>query len=218
MLSNARVAVASIVLITGAIISYCYVGRVVSTPIKKPLNTFPSQIGNWNLVDKSNFTAEIETLLGVDDYIQYDYARADGTMLNLYVSYFGQVSSGSKGYHSPKHCLPGAGWNVINSDHIELSFGNPRPHGIEVNKMTVQKNSSKSLVLYWYQCRGRIISSEYLEKAYLVLDSILKQRSDGTFIRIVIPITNGNEERALKDLQAFATQVIPLLEDYLPGA
>jgi EpsI family protein len=218
MLSNTRITIVSVLLSVAAIVSYCYVGSIVEVPIKKPLGTFPTQIGAWRWVDHTPMGDEVRKILGVDDYIQYDYVSADGVPINLYVSYFERVGSGGKGYHSPKNCMPGGGWNVIHSEPLTLTVSHSRPGAVEINKMVMQKGAEKEVVFYWYQCRGRIINSEYMDKIYLVLDSMFKRRSDGAFIRIMAPVQDGQETKTVEYLKDFTKQVIPVLEEYLPGA
>jgi EpsI family protein len=218
MLSNARITIVSVLLAVAAIVSYRCVGNIVEVPIKKPLSTFPTQIGAWKWINQTPLSDEIRKMLGVDDYIQYDYVSADGVSVNLYVSYFSRVGSGGKGYHSPKNCMPGGGWNVIHSEPLTLTVSHSRPVAVEINKMVMQKGAEKEVVFYWYQCRGRIINSEYMDKIYLVLDSMFKRRSDGAFIRIMAPVQDGQEAKTVEHLKDFTQQVIPVLEEYLPGA
>jgi hypothetical protein len=40
---------------------------------------------------------------------------------------------------------------------------------VEINQVVIQKGLDNQLVLYWYQDRGRIVTSEYWAKIYLVL-------------------------------------------------
>ena len=218
MLSNTRITIISILLAVAAIVSYCYVGKIFEVPIKKPLSTFPAQIGNWKWTNQTPLSDKVRKVLGVDDYIQYDYVSADGVPVNLYVSYFSRVGSGGKGYHSPKNCMPGGGWNVIHSELLKLTVSHSRPVAVEINKMVMQKGAEKEVVFYWYQCRGRIINSEYMDKIYLVLDSMFKRRSDGAFIRITAPVQDGQETKTVEYLKDFTKQVIPVLEEYLLGA
>ena len=106
-------------------------------------------------------------MLGVADYISYDYAAGNGGLVNLYISYFTSVGVTGR-YHSPQNCLPGGGWNIASVEDIRLTRA-PEPfRGGEIKKVVVQKGGEQQVVLYWFQNRGRIIASEYWEKIYLV--------------------------------------------------
>jgi EpsI family protein len=88
---------------------------------------------------------------------------------------------------------------------------------VEINEMILQKGIERQVVLYWYQCRGRFVRSEYMEKIYQVLDSIFKRRTDAAFIRIIAPARGGDTDQTTKYLTRFTEQVIPILEQYIPG-
>jgi hypothetical protein len=51
----------------------------------------------------------------------------------------------------------------------------------------------------------------------MVWDSIFKNRTDESFIRLISPVV-GNEAETLESLKGFAQEVFPLLKEYLPGA
>lgn len=217
-MSNTRIAIISVLLAVSAIVLHFYVGQVVDVPIKKPLSTFPHEIGDWRWIDQASVDDAAIKKLGLDDYIQYDYSRANGDSLNLYVSYFTRTGSGGKGYHSPKNCMPGSGWDVVDSKPLELIITGSKPFVAKISIMVMQKGADKQIVFYWYQCRGRIIHSEYLDKIYLVLDSMFKQRSDGAFIRIIAPVSDGQQAKPVEYLKDFTSHLIPVLDEYLPGA
>ena len=65
-----------------------------------------------------------------------------------------------KAPHSPKNCLPGAGWVQEQSGMVDVAIaGEPAP--IRLNRYVVSRGQNQSAVLYWYQARNRTIASEY---------------------------------------------------------
>ncbi|MBW1793370.1 MAG: EpsI family protein [Deltaproteobacteria bacterium] len=215
MLSNTRVAIISVVLI-GAIIFLSFLDKGMSVPIKRPLKTFPRQIGEWSFVHSRSLSQQVEEKLGVDAYLEYDYVSPAREIVNLYVSYFSSMEG--KGFHSPRNCMPGAGWDVASLKPLVLQVNYSESTPVEINNMILQKGADRQVVLYWYQCRGRFIRSEYWEKIYQVLDSIFKRRTDGSFIRIMAPAKDGNTEQTTQHLADFTKEVIPILDDFLPGS
>ena len=113
--------------------------------------------------------------------------------------------------------MPGGGWNITDIEIEELIIPNNSPSKINTIKLDLSNGRDKQVVLYWYQSRGRFISSEYWQKIYLVIDSITKKRTDGSFVRLIAPVENGNEEKALTDLKDFARLLVPVLQEYLPN-
>ena len=87
---------------------------------------------------------------------------------------------------------------------------------IKAIKLLLQKGAEKQIVLYWFQSRGRIISSEYMQKIWLVIDSVTKHRTDGSFVRLISPVA-VDESTTLKALKEFANMVYPVLSEHIPS-
>ncbi len=68
-----------------------------------------------------------------------------------------------------------------------------RPNGtpLKVNRVVIQQGSTRQLVYYWFQQRGRDITNEYLVKWYLFWDSLTRRRTDGALVRVITPIPPG---------------------------
>jgi hypothetical protein len=61
------------------------------------------------------------------------------------------------------------------------------------------------------------LASEYSAKFYLIADSIRMNRSDGALVRITTPMFPGETpEAAQQRLLPFASQISPLLDNYIP--
>ena len=186
-------------------------------PIKKQLTSFPEQIGDYRLTNSFQSSAGVVKLLGVDDYIDYNYVSQSGIPVNFYVGFYTSVGVGGS-YHSPKNCLPGGGWGLDTVKTVKLRAGIEGKKQSTVTEMLIRNGDHYQVVLYWYQNRGRIIASEYWEKIYLVMDALLKGRRDGSFVRIMVPVKGSDIEGAERQVQGFAEQAMVQLENFLPGA
>lgn len=192
-----------------------YISHGENIQPNKPFSTFPKQIGEW--VGKEDFfDQEIYDVLGVDDSFLANYHTADGRRAQLYVGFHQSQKEGDL-IHSPKNCMPGGGWNIIHSSIEELIIPNNHPENIKAIRFIIEKGKQRQVVLYWFQSRGRFISSEYMQKIYLVIDAITKQRTDGSFVRLIAPAIDGNVDKALKDLKNFAVLLVPILQRYIPS-
>lgn len=131
----------------------------------------------------------------------------------LYVGYYDSQRTGAT-YHSPKNCLPGSGWQITESGNTDLSLtGAGR---LTVNRVVIEKEIDRQLVLYWYQDRGRTIASEYTAKFFLVWDAMRHNRSDGAIVRISTPIREA-PEAAQEHVRRFVQDMWPLLRAHLPS-
>ncbi len=201
----------------GAYVLLQGVSGVNRTPILQPLNQFPKELGTWKEVQSSKSSAAVIAMLGVDDYINYNYRDAKGRQINFYAAYYESVGTGG-GYHSPKNCLPGGGWGISSVKEVQISplDGSGKP--VSVTEMIIRNRDEYQVVYYWYQNRGRIIASEYWEKIYLVLDAIFKKRRDGSFIRIMAFAPDGNISAAEEELNEFSSLALAELRRFIPGS
>ena len=183
-------------------------------PPRKDLASFPDQIGEWSGT-RLSIRADVLDVLGPGEYSQRLYQNpSEDRYVDLFLAYVPNQRTGDW-LHSPKHCLPGAGWAPVAANHVSLA----RPGGghITVNRYVIAKGLDRQVVLYWYQAHGRAVASEYWAKLYLVEDAIRLNRTDGALVRVTTPVTGsesleGGEHRAL----AFATQILPILDEYIP--
>lgn len=192
-----------------------YLSRGEDIRPNRPFSTFPKQIGEW-IGTESRFDPEIYEILGVDDSFLCNYRTKDGRQTELYIGFYQSQREGDL-IHSPKNCMPGGGWNIVNTKLRKIRKSKNGEDTVEVIQLDLQNGPQKQIVLYWFHSRGRIIASEYLQKIYLVTDSITRQRTDGSFIRLISPVINNDEDKALKSLIDFAETIMPVLHEYIPS-
>lgn len=201
-----------VVLLLGAIAFLNRHSRAERIPPRQSLASFPRQIGSWTGSDFP-LTQDVLDVLGPGDFLTRAYQENASTYIELFVAYFPSQRTGDT-IHSPKNCLPGAGWAPVQEKRIQiLTKGRAFP----VNRYIIAKGLDRALVIYWYQAHDRRIASEYWAKFYLMADAIRMNRTDGSMIRIITPIAADEkiataEERAVE----FAQQIAPVLNRYIP--
>lgn len=202
----------SIMVLTLALLTYKSNPESIKAPY--PLSTFPSQIGRWQGIEE-RFEERIYRVLGVDDSYYANYRSPDTPWINLYVGFYESQREGEL-IHSPKNCMPGGGWNIIETGIEPLQLDDAAGTEYNVIRLVLQKGKRKQISLYWYQSRGRIIASEYMQKIYLVWDAISRNRTDGSFVRLIAPVED-NEASTLATLKTFAQELFPILQTYIPS-
>jgi EpsI family protein len=210
-------------------------------PLKQTFSGFPLQIADRWSGKELGLDEDVLKVLRLSDYMMRVYVPSPSStyeirqsssampsrngsvqtpppaaMLNapvrLYVGYYGSQRTGAT-YHSPKNCLPGAGWQFIESNDLEIPVKGQR---ITVNQVTIQKGLDKQVILYWYHDRGRVIASEYWAKAYLLWDAATQNRTDGALVRISVPVTTSVEEAQAHAL-LFLQDTWPVILDFMPA-
>jgi EpsI family protein len=214
MKSHARFIMA-LVLVAGAALFLQARNHGEVFPARKPLAAFPERLGDWSGTDVE-ITKEIRDILGPGDFLLRIYRAQDDRhpSTDLFIAYFPSQRAGDT-IHSPKNCLPGAGWAPIDSARATVSVAGHSP--FPVNRYVIAKGVDRLLVLYWYWAHDRAVASEYWAKVYLVTDSIRMNRSDGSLVRLTTQILPGESvDAAMARLLPFAGEVVPLLNQYIP--
>ena len=194
-------------LASSAVLSAHLTSTEVAVP-RVPLSELPTHLGEWEGRQARPFPDDIVSQLGVDDYVNRHYLGGGQAPISLYVGYYGQQRQGDT-IHSPRNCLPGAGWQAIDEKRHVLSSG------ATVNRYVIQKGIETQVVLYWYQGRGRIVASEYANKAFLMFDAARIRRTGGGLVRVILPVTT-TVDAAVADLTRFADALLPHLTRHLP--
>jgi EpsI family protein len=183
-------------------------------PPSEPLAALPATIDGLAGSDRP-IDQETLDVLGVGDFVSRVYARSDVRQpVSLFIGYFPTQRTGQT-IHSPKHCLPGAGWTFESSATVDLTDAAGKSH--RVGEYLIANGDARDFVLYWYQAHGRSVANEYMAKIYMVADAIRMNRTDGALVRIITPIgPNEDVSTARQRAEAFTTQLAPLLPRFIP--
>ncbi|HXN17171.1 MAG TPA: EpsI family protein [Candidatus Binatus sp.] len=184
-------------------------------PPRKDFASFPFQLAEWSGTDLVLSPGTVR-VLAADNYLLRSYRnRVSGAEVELFVVYYSAQRSGDA-LHSPRNCLPGAGWEPVSSGFLEIS--NPTPAGsfFPANHYVIEKDGVRQDVLYWYQAHGREFASEYLGKIYLAWDGITRGRTDGALVRITAVHAPGNTG-TLPVMVSFAQDLSSVLPQFLPN-
>jgi len=193
--------------------------RRAEIPVSRQSFTqFPMTIGPWRAVVDPPLEPAILKVLGVDEYLSRVYYKGNQYAAGLYMGFYGSQRQGDT-IHSPMNCLPGSGWEPVSEGRLKLTNVDGAGRDVTVNRYVVQKGLERQMVLYWYHGRGRVVASEYESRALLIRDAIMTNRTDGSLVRVIVPV-RGAEESGISTAQAraeeFVRVIFPSLDAYLP--
>jgi exosortase D (VPLPA-CTERM-specific) len=179
-------------------------------------SSFPRQLGDW-AGREGRLDPDVISALRATDYYVGDFSEPNIQAVNLFVAYYDALSKGAA-IHSPRVCLPGAGWEFAAFEERQFTELSPSTPGT-YNRVIIQKGEDRILMYYWYDQRERRTANEFMMKLYLLIDSIRVGRSDGALVRVYTPISNRQGGAAAADarLKAFAEKALPTLQPYLPN-
>jgi len=202
---------------------YNYFASEAVKPPRASFDAFPAELGPWACTEPEGMGDDVERNLGVTDYLLCTYSRENPRRdVNVYVGYHAsQVreeggGAGENAIHPPAHCLPGAGWDIIDSRTVPIEFeGLPNGRGT-AKRLVIAKGEARQLVYYWYQSRGRVVSEDWQKIVYVGLDRATHGRTDGSLVRFTIPLVREEVEPAEAAFQDLAPLVLAHLSDYVP--
>ena len=202
--------------------TYYYMATELVVPPRRSFAEFPLELDGWQCQERERMEPRFERRLGVTDYLLCDFKRGRGELVNVYVGYNQiQVREGGGGsavasIHPPAHCLPGSGWDIIESREVKLDLpGLPHPDAT-ARRVVVAKQNQRQLVYYWYQSRGRVISDDWKKIIFVGWDRATKGRTDGSLVRFTIQLVRNDDEAAEVLFWDLARQISPLLSEYVP--
>jgi len=163
----------------------------VEAPLAEPLTTILPTLDGYT-VHEQVVSDEERKVAGMTDYVARVYARDTVAAFTTLVSYYDHQAQG-KTIHSPRNCLPGAGWEILRSGTRVVS-ANGIPH--TVNHYVLKNGNETAVAYYWYQGRGRIVANEYAVKWNLLRDAAFSGRTEEALVRVVVPVTASRSARA----------------------
>jgi EpsI family protein len=183
-----------------------------SMALREPLATaVPGTIEGYASRDLE-ISEDEQRVAGMSTYVMRVYEAGAAPAFSVYVGYYDSQVQG-KTIHSPKNCLPGAGWEALGATTATVAVAGGT---VTVNQYVIQRGNERALVLYWYQGRGRVAASEYAVKWDLLRDAALHGRSEEALVRVLVPIA-GTQEESVALAQRVASTVVPAVQRALPG-
>ena len=219
-----RLVAAAMFLALNAYVYHFFAPTELSPP-RESFDSFPLELEGWVCSERQTIPPEVARQLRATDTFSCSFQRLPhqpGAEVDVFVSYYAkQVREGGGGnpesaIHLPKHCLPGSGWDVIETGITELDLPGLPHRPASVNRLVIAKGNQRQVTYYWYQSRGRVVAEDYMKMLYLFWDRTTKSRTDGALVRFAVHLHRSDDGTAEASLREVASQVVSLLPAYLP--
>jgi EpsI family protein len=195
----------ALVLVLGCVLVFHGTRDQVAMPLTGPISSVLDHVDGYR-IEEQHVSDEERRVAGMTDYVARIYWRPDSTAaFTTYVGYYDQQTQG-KSMHSPKNCLPGAGWEILRGGTATITTADG-PHA--VNRYLLKNGALQAVVYYWYQGRGRIVASEYAVKWDLLRDAALKGHTEEALVRVIVPVDPSDTIQARAD--QLAQEIAPRL-------
>src|SRR5882762_6005585 len=147
--------VATVLLLVMTLAAYALTERRKVDSLAQPLETVSGQISGWEMAGQAPLGDNVLKTLQLTSYLSRTYAK-EGTQLGLLVAFYAQQRAGES-MHSPKHCLPGSGWEIWKHGTAEFEMGG---EPIRINNYGIENSGVRKVMLYWYHSADRVVASE----------------------------------------------------------
>ena len=152
-------------------------------PLAAPLTSILDTVPGYQVHDLT-LTDDERRVAGMNEYVARSYTQDTTVAFTTFVSYYERQTQG-KTIHSPRNCLPGAGWEILTPGTQDLVINGKTE---TVNHYVLKNGPATAVVLYWYQGRGRIVANEYRVKWNLLRDAALAGHTEEALVRVVVPV------------------------------
>jgi EpsI family protein len=201
-----------VILFLAALIAYTYALRYrdIESPPVPPLDSVPKEIGAFTGSTEAE-DPEALKLLGADATLFRSYRSDAGRVAWLFIGYFGTQHENSQ-IHSPKHCYPGAGWNILEEGSTRIALENGE---IPARSLAISDGVRTHYILYWFSSADGIVTNEFALKWNQMKNSLLARPQATAFVRFSIDATGYSESASRNDLVRFAEALAPRIEEIL---
>jgi EpsI family protein len=183
----------------------------VSPGTPSDFSKIPMDAGRWSgkVYLLSDLTLDV---LKATNTTGRNYRDVDRNTVSLFVAYFEDQKYGSQ-IHSPRHCLPGGGWGLLEMHKVNLDINGTE---LSVNRVLIGNKKEREVVYYWFRTRSGELTNEYALKLDLVINSLEFKPTDAALVRLVADAPGGDETEADKLLLDFLRTFHESIENSLP--
>lgn len=195
--------IATILLLSATLAAMKLCSERTPNPLERPLDAINRTLAGFSSIDNPPLDPRTFQTLHATSYLMRTYT-AGNSHADLFIAFYAQQRAGES-MHSPKNCLPGAGWEIWKYGRAQIPI---QSRIVEVNQYSISREGERNVVFYWYQSKNRIIASEYLGKLLLASDTLLHRGTSAAIARIIVPDTPAT----IRDGMALTAEVIPQLQ------
>ncbi len=154
-------------------------------PTGKPhLETVPLQLAGYEGQDIP-IDDRVLNQVQPDAFLFRNYVNDAASNVGLYMGYYVNPREGAQ-IHSPMHCYPGGGWDILAS--APLAALDPAGQPTQFQRLVVRKDGRTDVVVFWYETRTGRLTSDIGLKFNLMRTALLHAPQDVAFVRWSTPL------------------------------
>jgi EpsI family protein len=186
-----------------------------ATPLKRSFKLFPVVLGEWEgrQIAEDEWHPEI---IGATDNLRRLYEDPDGNQIRAFVSYLPIQTQGRELVFRGNRVLP-PGFMTISQKAKAWTIGNLSRSELKTKFVQSGRGTQSETLLYWYQNTNRFVHNEFMAKAFMAMDSLLRNRSNGSAFVLMFTSTSFNGDDQETKIQDFLSVFMNEILKYLPS-
>jgi EpsI family protein len=201
----ARVAVVATMLV--ALAAWAHLRPIEAVAIAPHFaSMIPFAFTDWAGRDAPALDPEVARVLAADQYVHRFYGlrrTAFADRVEMDIAYYERPQAGAA-MHSPLNCLPGNGWQVVESRTAPVRAG---AHTWDVRRLVVERKGHRIAMAYWFQHRGGVVGHELRQRLNLLTNGLQGRATDAALVR-VMALDTDRGRHALEEFTPTAIDAI----------
>lgn len=206
----------SIIILIAALVACTYGMRFRRwDPSPSPVfERIPKEISGY-VTDFESIGGAVVDMLGADATLFRAYRHDEEPMIWLFVAYFASPQENSQ-IHSPRHCYPGSGWNIIDEGTSRVMRNEETK---PAKRLVISNGDERHFVLYWFITADGVLANEFALKWSQMKGSLLGRSRPTVFIRFSVELDrDADMSEAERALVRFAEELAPGIDEALMRA
>jgi len=175
------------------------------------IHEFPKTIGNWRS-EGILITDHEYDILETRNAFTRRYFNDKGDEVFLFIVY---SQHNRKVSHPPEVCYTGSGATFVGNIPYTFKIDSTGQE-ITARRALVERGLHQQVMYYWFKVGDSFTSSYWKQQGLIALKTLLGQPASSALIRLTSNVVDENEKEAAKQIETFASQIMPLLPKYLP--
>ncbi|MDQ7064957.1 MAG: EpsI family protein [candidate division KSB1 bacterium] len=174
-------------------------------PLAYDFGRDPIMFDGWTCFYMGELDSLTKSVLGTQEGYIHKY-REGGLNIEAVTVRF-QDQKFEAQVHSPLHCLPGSGWEIIRREKIVQENGYVPLYATLLN---IKKGTQIQNVLYWFMINGKIVQNIYQLKLEVLKNRLLRRGITVYFFRL-----NTLNDDVILDQQQVRSKLLRFARNYI---
>ncbi len=200
-------------LMVGVLLAVQFMPRAPAKPGERTLNRVPKQVGEWQMIQEYEMSADAANELKPDEYIARVYVNHNGEEADFIIL----AGSHTGAFHNPQVCFRVQNWEFVDNREVVLRVpGLKAPiHARLVHLVNLAGAKREAVGIYFYSTPMGYRADTSSARILLLVSRVAGIDQRAYFIRFIKPST-GNPERDAGALKAFAEQMLAAMRQTNP--